>query len=84
MDDSIKVEIFATPDTKIDALLRAHPLAYRALLECGMGCVSCPSAMVETLGEACMVHGLDVEDVVDYVNRSLAEAEALEALDSEA
>ncbi|HAK57765.1 MAG TPA: hypothetical protein DCP06_02165 [Lachnospiraceae bacterium] len=59
-------------------------MAYRALLECGMGCVSCPSAMVETLGEACMVHGLDVEDVVDYVNRSLAEAEALEALDSEA
>ncbi|MBR1874402.1 MAG: DUF1858 domain-containing protein [Eubacterium sp.] len=59
-------------------------MAYRALLECGMGCVSCPSAMVETLGEACMVHGLDVEDVVDYVNRSLAEAEALEAMDSEA
>lgn len=73
--DEKKITAYATPDTLINALLQAHPQAYRALLECGMGCVSCPSAMVETLAEACMVHGLDVNDVVDYVNHSLAEAE---------
>ena len=73
-NETKEITAYATPDTMINALLQAHPMAYRALLECGMGCVTCPSAMVETLGEACMVHGLDVDDVVDYVNHVLSEA----------
>ena len=75
MDDNAEVKQYATPDVKISELLQAHPDAFIALLECGMGCVSCPSATVETLAEACLVHGLDVDDVCDYVNRSLAEKE---------
>ena len=66
---------YARPDIKINELLQAHPAAFRALLECGMGCVSCPSALVETIEEACMVHRLDVDDVVDYVNHALDEAD---------
>ncbi|MCR4605531.1 MAG: DUF1858 domain-containing protein [Eubacterium sp.] len=68
-----EVKIYATPDMPINDLLQAHPEAFMALLECGMGCVSCPSAAVETIAEACMVHGLDVDDVIDYVNHSLTE-----------
>ena len=64
---------YATPDIGINDLLQAHPDAFIALLECGMGCVSCPSAALETLAEACVVHGLDVDDVCDYVNKSIAE-----------
>ena len=75
MSDTVKV--YATPDMKISELLEAHPTAFRALLECGMGCVSCPSALVETLAEASMVHGLDVDDVVDYVNHALSEEDTV-------
>ena len=75
MEEKENITEYATPDVKINDLLQAHPDAFIALLECGMGCVSCPSAAVETLAEACVVHGLDVDDVCDYVNHKLAESE---------
>lgn len=75
MEEAEQIKEYATPDININDLLQAHPDAFIALLECGMGCVSCPSAAVETLAEACAVHGLDVDDVCDYVNHSLAEKE---------
>ncbi len=75
MEEKENIKEYAKPDVRINDLLQAHPDAFIALLECGMGCVSCPSAAVETLAEACVVHGLDVDDVCDYVNHKLAESE---------
>lgn len=41
------------------------------LMQCGMHCVGCPSSIGESLEEACMVHGLDADQVLkaikDYV-----------------
>lgn len=34
----------------------------------GMHCFGCPASQMETLEEACMVHGLDIEDVLQKVN----------------
>ena len=31
----------------------------------GMHCSSCPSAQRETLGQAAMVHGMDVDDMIE-------------------
>lgn len=42
------------------------------LLESGMHCVGCPSAQGETLAEACMVHGMDADVLVDKINEFLA------------
>jgi hybrid cluster-associated redox disulfide protein len=40
-------------------------------MQCGMHCVGCPSSIGESLEEACMVHGLDADEVLaailDYV-----------------
>lgn len=44
----------------------------RILLESGMHCIGCPSAQGESLEEACMVHGIPVDDVVDALNAALA------------
>lgn len=44
-----------------------------ALMEEGMHCVGCPSSQGETLEEACMVHGLDVEEVVAHLNELVGE-----------
>lgn len=43
------------------------------LMEAGMHCVGCPSSIGESLEEACMVHGLDVDTLVANINKFLAE-----------
>lgn len=42
------------------------------LLDSGMHCLGCPSAQGESLEEACMVHGIPVEEVVGKLNSYLA------------
>ena len=41
------------------------------LLNYGMHCIGCPSAQGESLEEACMVHGLEVEPLVEEINAYL-------------
>lgn len=41
------------------------------LLDAGMHCIGCPSAQGESLEEACMVHGMDVNVLVDKINAFL-------------
>lgn len=42
------------------------------LMECGMHCVGCPASIGESLEEACMVHGLDADEVLVKINEYLA------------
>lgn len=42
------------------------------LMQAGMHCVGCPSSQGESLEEACMVHGLDADVVVNNINEYLA------------
>ena len=58
-----------TQDMIIADIITKYPLAIDALMECGMGCISCPASQGESLAEASQVHGLDPEDVEAYVNR---------------
>lgn len=43
------------------------------LMEAGMHCVGCPSAQGESLEEAAMVHGMDVDALVAELNKYLAD-----------
>ena len=43
-----------------DMLQYDRGIAY-ILMQSGMHCVGCPSSIHESLEEACMVHGLDVD-----------------------
>lgn len=38
----------------------------------GMHCVGCPSSQMESLEEACMVHGLNCDEVVTKINAAIA------------
>ena len=42
------------------------------LMQCGMHCVGCPSSIMESLEEACMVHGLDSDEVLANIQEYLA------------
>lgn len=54
-----------TPNTQIGELLREFPEAAGILQEMGMHCPGCPSAQLETLEEACMVHDMDIDSLVE-------------------
>lgn len=53
-----------TKDTIIANLLKMNPNAESVLMSAGMHCLGCPASQGETLGEACMVHGLDIEELL--------------------
>ena len=48
-------------DMTIGEILRTQPAAAAILMEAGMHCLGCPSAQSETLEEAAMVHGMDIQ-----------------------
>ena len=55
-------------DTRIGELLEKAPEKAEILLEAGMHCLGCPASQMETLEEACDVHGIDVQEVLDKLN----------------
>lgn len=38
----------------------------------GMHCLGCPSARGESVGQACQVHGVDANKIVDNLNAALS------------
>lgn len=65
-DDAVSPAV--TGDMIMGDILRKYPETAPALMECGMHCLGCPSSQMESLADACMVHGLKVEDVLKSVN----------------
>ena len=52
----------------IGKLLELNPEKAEILLEAGMHCLGCPASQAETIEEACMVHGIDVDELVKKLN----------------
>ena len=48
----------------IGEILRTNPDVAPVLMEAGMHCLGCPSAQAESLEEAAMVHGMDINDLM--------------------
>lgn len=42
------------------------------LMQSGMHCVGCPASVGESLEEACMVHGIDCDTVLNQIKEYLA------------
>ena len=61
-----------TKDTKIGDLLIIDRRVAVLLMQAGMHCVGCPSSAGETLEEASMVHGMDVNMLVDAIKDFLS------------
>ena len=55
-------------DMLIGEIVRIDDGIVPILLGSGMHCIGCPSAQGESLEEAAMVHGLDVDDLVSDIN----------------
>ena len=57
-----------TKNTRIGELLEVAPEKAELLLEAGMHCLGCPASQAETLEEACEVHGINVDELVEKLN----------------
>ena len=57
-----------TKNIKIGELLEMAPEKAELLLEAGMHCLGCPASQAETLEEACEVHGINVDELVERLN----------------
>ena len=59
-----------TKDTIIGDILDIAPQTAPIFLSIGMHCLGCPSSRGETVEEACMVHGVDVDALLRVVNEA--------------
>lgn len=61
-----------TSDMLIGDILRLEPSLASVLMECGMHCLGCPSSQMESIAEACAVHGLSADMVLERLNNKLS------------
>lgn len=61
-----------TKDTIIADVLRLEPETATFFLEIGMHCLGCPSASGESVEQACYVHGVNPDALVEKINNFLA------------
>ena len=56
-----------TKDMTIGEIIVNKPEVAPILMEAGMHCLGCPSAQSESLEEAAMVHGMDIDDLMGKI-----------------
>ena len=60
-----------TRETIIGDILDMDQTTAPYFMEIGMHCLGCPSSQMESLHDACLVHGLDQDAVLRAVNITL-------------
>ena len=58
-------------DMTVGEIMQTKPEVIPILMEAGMHCISCPAAMMETLEEASIVHGIPVDELMKFIKESL-------------
>lgn len=59
-------------DTIIGDVLNMDETTAQYFLEMGMHCLGCPASRGETIEQACAVHGVDCEELVQKLNSHMA------------
>ena len=68
-----------TKNTTMGEMLQYDSGIAYILMSAGMHCIGCPSSIMESLEEACMVHGLDSDAVLAEIQNYLATRKAQQA-----
>ena len=58
-----------TKDMTIGEVIKISESKADILMSFGMGCVGCPSAQAETVEEAAYVHGINLEELLEALNK---------------
>lgn len=62
------MNLTVTKETLIGEIIAADSTTAPYFFEMGMHCLGCPSSTMESLEEACMVHGVPVEELLEKLN----------------
>ena len=65
-----------TKETTMGEMLELDGGIAVILMQAGMHCVGCPSSIGESLEEACMVHGIDTDELLEELNKQIATGDA--------
>jgi len=64
-----------TRDTIVGDVLKIDINLARFLMEIGMHCIGCPASRAETIADACAVHGVDSDELLEKMNNYLEVAQ---------
>lgn len=56
-----------TKEMTIGEIISANPDVVPVLLDAGMHCLGCPASQAESLEEAAMVHGIDINELMKKI-----------------
>lgn len=56
-----------TKEMTIGEILKVNPDVVPVLLDAGMHCLGCPASQGESLEEAAMVHGIDINELMQKI-----------------
>ena len=62
-----------TKESVIGDILDAAPQSAPFFLEMGRHCLGCPASRGETVEMACMVHGVNADELIEKINKALGE-----------
>ena len=62
-----------TKDTIIGDILTIAPQTAPLFMSIGMHCLGCPASRGETVEQACAVHGVNVDALLEKINSMIAE-----------
>ena len=62
-----------TKDTGIIEAVQSHPEIMEVFAEYGLGCIGCMAAHFETIGHGAGAHGIDVDALIEDINKVIAE-----------
>jgi hybrid cluster-associated redox disulfide protein len=60
-----------TKETIVGDILDIAPETAPAFLNIGMHCLGCPASRNETIEQACMVHDVNPDDLLEHINQLL-------------
>ena len=61
-----------TKETNLGEILDADPTTAIYFMQIGMHCLGCPASRGANLEQACWVHGVDVDELVEQLNAHFA------------
>ena len=60
-----------TKDSIIGDILDTDAQTAKYIFEIGMHCLGCPASRGESVEQACMVHGVDADEIVEQLNKAI-------------
>lgn len=61
-------DVVVTKDMLIVELIQKKPRCLQVLMSIGMGCIGCPSSLMESIEQAAYVHGIDPDMLIERLN----------------